>query len=97
MRFGNSGQDGVVGGLGAPFEETERAAGIPGGGEDGVEQHGFAHMMGARTGDQDPASVQELQSAEIDFFVAPRGAIKRGSGFSEGGGIEHDCLEAAGG
>jgi len=95
MRFGDSGQDGMVGGLGSAFEKTERAPGITRGGEDGIEQHGFAHVMGTRTSDQDPPRVQKLQSAEINFSIAARCAVERGSGFREGGGIEDDCLEAA--
>lgn len=95
MRFGDGEQDGVVERLGAAVEDAEGAAGVEGGGGDGLQEHAFADVVGAGAGDEHAAAVEQAEGAEIDVLIAGERFLHGAAGFREGGRVEDDGVEAA--
>ena len=70
--------------LGAPLQQAQGFVGVPRGFGDHCDEIGFAHMVGARAGNESPAGAKHLQCAEVQFLVAAEGGFEVFAGFGEG-------------
>ena len=83
----------MIGGLAVDGDAAEDAAGIEGGGEQGVEEELGIDMVRAAEGGKGAADFQKLEGAEMDLFVAAQGIGHGGAVAGEGGGVEDDKVE----
>ena len=95
--FGDGEKNGVVLALGAALQHAEGAAGIERGFRHHFEQHGFAHVVRARAGDQHAAGREQTQGAQVDLLVTGGRRLEVAPRFREGRRIEHHDRELAAG
>lgn len=88
--FGAGDEDGVVCGLLAVGVETDEAAGVCGGFDEGGPEGVAGDVLGAAVGGEDAAGAEEFEGADVEFAVAAEGAGDAGGVAGEGGGIEDD-------
>src|SRR5262245_36030100 len=92
LRLWNHWNDRVIGGLRVGSDAAENAARVKGGGEDGVLKQAGIYMVGATEGGEGAACLQELERAQMDFFVTTQGVRYRSSVAGEGGWVEDDQI-----
>jgi hypothetical protein len=93
FRLGDHGDDRVIGALGVGGDAAEDVAGVVRGGEQRVLEQFGADVVRAAEGGEGAAGLQQLQRAQMDFFITAQGVVHRGAVAGEGGRIEDDEVE----
>src|SRR5579872_330400 len=83
-------QDGMVLGLGKVLHNSNNPVTVLSGRADHFQELRWAHMVRARTGNQDPPGPEHFECAKIEFFVAPQGSLEVAAALGEGWWIKDD-------
>lgn len=93
--FRHKWQDWVVFGLASSFQQPDISVGIPRGIRHDLEELSFAHVVGARAANQNPAWPEHLEGAQVELFVSAQGGIKIFPGFGKRRRIQNDRIVLA--
>jgi len=80
----------MVFGLPTVFQQAKISVDIAAGISDHLEEGGRANVVGAGAGYKDPARLEQLEGADVQFLVAAEGGGELAAGLGEGWGIEND-------
>src|ERR1700685_936808 len=81
--------------LGSALDHRQRLASVVCGFGKDLKEQSLAYMVGAGAGDEIPAWLQQLHSAEIDFLVSTLGCRNAVAILGEGGRIKNDHIETS--
>src|SRR5215470_1088253 len=80
----------MVFGLPTVFQQAKISVDIAAGISDYLEEGGRANVVGAGTGYKDPARLEQLEGADVQFLVAAEGGGELAAGLGECWRIEND-------
>src|ERR1043166_5202713 len=94
VRLRHTEQDRVIARLGSFLKQLDLAMGIAAGRGNNAQKQIFSHVIRAGAGDEHTAWIEQLESAEVDLFVAASGGVHAGTVFRKRRRVEHDRIKA---